>query len=119
RTALAEAEVEYAPHTSPSIYVKFPLPGEVPTFAVIWTTTPWTLPANLAIAVNPTFEYVYVDVGGERWLLAKDLVEKVLAACGRTGTIVGAPILGADLEGIVARHPFEDRDSPIFTGDHV
>ena len=140
RTALAEAEVEYAPHVSPSIYVKFPVVGEharklaeaagvevnaTPTFAVIWTTTPWTLPANLAIAVNPHHAYTLVDVDfdgrAERWLLAKEMVERVLAATKRTGAVVGKPIEGELLEqaGIKARHPFEDRESPIFAGDHV
>jgi isoleucyl-tRNA synthetase len=140
RTALAEAEVEYAPHTSPSIYVKFPLVGaeaekahtlaglpamETPTYAVIWTTTPWTLPANLAIAVNPKHAYalveVQVDGTAERWLLARDMVERVLAATRREGTVVGASFDGEAIEqaGVVARHPFEDRGSPLLTGDHV
>ncbi len=64
RTALADAEVEYADHVSPSIYVKFPVVGQPKTFVLIWTTTPWTLPANLAVAYNSTFQYVKVRVGG-------------------------------------------------------
>ena len=145
RTALAEAEVEYAPHTSPSIYVKFPVLGDdarklhaaaglaesgAPTYALIWTTTPWTLPSNLAIAVNPHYAYTLVDVVvdgvTERWLLAKDMVERVLTATSfagsqKTGTVVGHAIEGEALEaaGVVARHPFEDRGSPLIAGDHV
>jgi isoleucyl-tRNA synthetase len=141
RTALAEAEVEYQPHTSPSIYVKFPVQGaqaealaglcgvaaDVPTSAVIWTTTPWTLPANLAVAVNPEYDYALVQLaprageGPERWLLAAALVDRVLAATGRAGRVVGRAARGDALEarGIRARHPFEDRDAPVYAGDHV
>src|ERR1051326_5366000 len=72
RTALAEAEVEYADHVSPSVYVKFPVKGRDKEFAVIWTTTPWTLPANLAIAVKPDFAYVRARTSaGETWILAE------------------------------------------------
>src|SRR5205823_9117276 len=78
RTALAEAEVEYADHTSPSVYVKFAVKGKDKEFAVIWTTTPWTLPANLAIAVKPDLTYVRVKAhNGETWILAEGLVERV------------------------------------------
>jgi isoleucyl-tRNA synthetase len=133
RTALAEAEVEYENHTSPSIFVKFPivgsdaaaarerfgLEGAAPLFAVIWTTTPWTLPANLAIAVHPEHEYVVVEVDGERWLLAKDMVPSVLSATRRQGSAVGKPLRGGELTGLSARHPFEDRASPLFTADYV
>jgi isoleucyl-tRNA synthetase len=158
RTALAEAEVEYQPHTSPSIYVKFPVRGAQAealarlcglaadgrvggasepagaavggggVHAVVWTTTPWTLPANLAIAVHPEHAYALVELdprapgeGTERWLLAAALVERVLAATGRTGRVVGSPVTGGALEsaGLRARHPFEERDSPLLAGDHV
>ena len=81
KTALAEAEIEYdEEHTSPSIYVKFATP-EAGLFAVIWTTTPWTLPANWAIAYHPTFDYVTVRANGERYIVAKDLADKVVEAC--------------------------------------
>src|SRR6185437_12366635 len=102
QTALAEAEVEYKEHTSPSIYVKFRLPEDQareleqraggqwsaaggrskPVFVLIWTTTPWTLPANLGIAVNPNFNYAMIDIGDEIYIVAKDLVEAVTEKCG-------------------------------------
>jgi len=75
-TALAEAEVEYHDHSSPSIFVKFEY--EPNTYMVIWTTTPWTLPANVAIAAHKDFEYAKIKVNGEYWILAKDLIEKTL-----------------------------------------
>src|SRR5271170_3426376 len=78
RTALAEAEVEYHDHVSQSIFVKFPVVGKPGLSIVIWTTTPWTLPANLAIAYNKDFQYVQVGVGGEKYILAKGLLDKLL-----------------------------------------
>ena len=87
QTALAEAEVEYEPHTSPSIFVRFPLSGrpvgDLPALkdkkvsVLIWTTTPWTIPANLALAFHPDYEYVAVEVRQEVFILAKGLLEKV------------------------------------------
>jgi isoleucyl-tRNA synthetase len=74
RTALAEAEVEYQDHVSPSLYVKFPVVGRQKTFLLIWTTTPWTLPANLAVAYNRNFQYVSIEVGGENYLLFRGLL---------------------------------------------
>src|SRR5664280_1139299 len=83
RTALAEAEVEYADHVSPSVYVKFPVKGRDKEFAVIWTTTPWTLPANLSLAVKPDLTYVRARTpAGETWIIAEGLVERVAQACG-------------------------------------
>jgi isoleucyl-tRNA synthetase len=136
QTALAEAEVEYADHESPSIYVKFPitdpssgrlksifnLPGataNLPMVALIWTTTPWTLLANLAIAVNPEYTYTAVEVAGELWVMAEPLVAAALAATGKHGAPVGRAVKGAELSGIVARHPFEDRNSPVLSADFV
>src|SRR5919199_661573 len=94
QTALAEAEVEYHQHTSPSVYVKFPLARDPvliderlagrQVFFLIWTTTPWTLPSNLGIAVHPDFEYVAVESGDEVHLIAADLVEAVSQKCGLT-----------------------------------
>ena len=81
RTALAEAEVEYHDHASQSIYVRFAVLGEANTYVVIWTTTPWTLPANLAIAYNSTLTYALVKVGGERHWVYSGLVETVAAKC--------------------------------------
>ncbi|MDD9933311.1 MAG: class I tRNA ligase family protein, partial [Myxococcales bacterium] len=136
KTALAEAEVEYQDHESPSIYVKFPVQGEqasglaerlglpvdrkpLPLHAMIWTTTPWTLPANLAIAVHPGFDYVAVDIGGELVVLAAGLAETVLKACGLSEAWRSEPVKGEVLIGIEPRHPFEDRASPIYGADYV
>jgi isoleucyl-tRNA synthetase len=128
RTALAEAEVEYADHVSPSVYVKFPIKGRNDQFAVIWTTTPWTLPANLAIAVKPELKYVRARVkglfagslarAGETWILAEGLVEPVAQACGVEFEIV-EKVPGRNLEGLVARHPFMERDSPFVLSPYV
>jgi len=129
-TALAEAEIEYAEKKSPAIYVKFPLVddnGTLPVgvdrenvFAVIWTTTPWTLPANVAIAVNPEFEYVWAEFSnGEIYLLAKELLENVVKENGLGSYSILAIVRGADLEGAVFHHPFVDRESLLILGDHV
>ncbi len=128
-TALAEAEVEYEDVSSPSIYVAFPvtepLPAVLAPFAdrkiemVIWTTTPWTLPANLAIAVNPRFEYVLVEVGGRTLVVAEGLREAFVSALGTTAHQVLARFSGDQLEGARARHPWIDRESRVILGDHV
>jgi len=118
RTALAEAEVEYADHTSPSVFVKFPVQGKANEFAVIWTTTPWTLPANLAIAVKPNLIYVRARTGNETWLLAEGLAEPVAQACGVMLEIV-EKMPGTKLEGMVTRHPFVERDSPVILSPYV
>ena len=118
RTALAEAEVEYADHVTPAVFVKFPVTGRANEFAVIWTTTPWTLPANLAIAVKPDLSYVRAQAGSEVWILAEGLVAQVGQACGVELHIV-EKVLGRDLEGLVARHPFIERDSPVVLSPYV
>jgi len=119
RTALAEAEVEHADHTSHSVYVKFAVNGRANEFAVIWTTTPWTLPGNLAIAVKPELAYVRVQAGpGEIWILAEGLVESVAQATGQSLTVI-EKLTGAQLVGVVTRHPFADRDSPIIPSPYV
>jgi isoleucyl-tRNA synthetase len=119
RTALAEAEVEYADHVSPSIYVKFPVKGREKEFAVIWTTTPWTLPANVAIAVKTDLTYVRAKtLTGEVWILAEGLVEQVAKACNVELT-VQEKFPGSQFEGLVTRHPFMDRDSPIIFSPYV
>jgi isoleucyl-tRNA synthetase len=128
-TALAEAEVEYEDHTSFSIYVKFPVEDDlgdaVPALAgqkaaaVIWTTTPWTLPANLAVALHPQFTYAAVKVGAEVLLMAEGLVEKACAACGITGYEILATFAAASLEGRKCRHPFLPRQSLIVLADYV
>jgi isoleucyl-tRNA synthetase len=103
QTALAgyEATDEYRDVSDYSIYVKFPLVGKKDEFIIVWTTTPWTLPANLAVTINPKYEYVKVKVGDERWLLAKELVPTVLKDCGIEGyKIEGKGIRGKELEGL-------------------
>ncbi len=125
QTALAEAEVEYADHTSPSIYVKFdavdPVPGlEGKVSFVIWTTTPWTLPANLAISLHPEIEYSAVKVGDETLIMATYLAKAALESCGITEFETLKKFTGSELEGIKYRHvQFEDRICPIILGEHV
>ena len=127
-TALAEAEVEYADHRSPSIYVKFPLKDDIsaafpqlagkPVNVVIWTTTPWTLPANLAIALHPELDYVALDSGSEALIVAEGLLDSFKQATGVTGSVI-ATFRAELLEHKNCRHPFYDRDSVILTGEHV
>ncbi|MFB3816021.1 MAG: isoleucine--tRNA ligase [Candidatus Methylomirabilales bacterium] len=129
RTALAEAEVEYQDDPSPSIYVAFPLQSDpaaldarlrgVPVSAVIWTTTPWTLPANLAIAVHPDEEYAVVRSGGAAYLVAAKLLDQTARACGWTEAEVLARVPGSRLSGLVARHPWIDREAPILPAEYV
>ncbi len=128
RTALAEAEVEYGPHRAHSIYVKFPLVSEIgrrvqalggrKVSIVIWTTTPWTLPANLAIAVHPDYEYAAVACGGEVLIVAHRLVPPLLELIQAEGKVL-ALMSGKDLEGLKCRHPFIDRESVIILADYV
>ena len=129
RTALAEAEVEYQDHVSDSIHVAFPLGGDpaaldprlagLKVFPVIWTTTPWTIPSNLAIAYHPDFRYgAYRLADGRVLILAETLAETALAKCG----LAGEKLLTLDnrrLEGLAARHPFYDRDSKIVPALYV
>ena len=118
RTALAEAEVEYAEHESPSVFVKFAVKDRPKEFAVIWTTTPWTLPANLAIAVKTDLTYVRVKAGDEIWIVAEGLVEQVGQACGILLQVL-EKIQGSELEGLVTQHPFMDRESPVILSPYV
>ena len=128
-TALAEAEVDYADHTSPSIYVKFPFNGEAAELApelagqqvsvVIWTTTPWTLPANLAIALHPDYQYAAVAVDGEVLILASKLVESCMQAFGKKDWRILATLPAAVFEGKHCRHPFMERDSLLVLADYV
>lgn len=128
-TALAEAEIEYGEEKSPAIFVKFPLKddkGLLPeaakgknVFVIIWTTTPWTLPANVAIAVNPDFEYSWVESEGEVYLMASELLEAVGKVCKRQFTNVLGTVMGKELEFAVARHPFMERDSLVVLADYV
>ncbi|RKX48980.1 MAG: isoleucine--tRNA ligase [Thermotogae bacterium] len=118
-TALAEAEVEYHDHESYSIYVKFRDKSDPKLYYVIWTTTPWTLPANVAIALNPDFDYCEVDAGEERYVIAKELVEKTMEEFGIEGYQVVATKKGSEYEGRKAQHPFMDRESLVVLADYV
>jgi isoleucyl-tRNA synthetase len=137
QTALAEAEVEYQQHRSPSVYVKFPLasdPAQIDpalagkkVFVLIWTTTPWTLPSNLGIAVHPDFEYSAFEHGDEVFIVASELLETVIEKCGlaegeaggKHATKVLARFPGAKLDRLECRHAWLDRPSLLMVGDHV
>jgi isoleucyl-tRNA synthetase len=129
RTALAEAEVEYENDTSPSIWVRFRLMSDAAAidpalagravYGLIWTTTPWTMPANVAIAFNPKFEYVAAEVGDAVYIVAGDLLQVTAEKCGWTEPRVVAKFAGAKLDRAVFRHPFLERDSLGLLADHV
>ena len=128
-TALAEAEVEYYDHRSPSIYVKFPAAEDFsdidPSLAgdkvsvVIWTTTPWTLPANLAVAFHPDFEYAAVKVGDEVLILAKEMVASVMEEMDIAEYSITGTFSARKLENRNCRHPFMDRDSLLVLANYV
>lgn len=129
QTALAEAEVEYREHTSPSVYVKFPLksdPAEIDgalvaknVFVVIWTTTPWTLPANLGITVHPDFDYSAVEANGEVYIVASELAASFAEVCRFEMTKELARFKGSKLDRLEAKHAWLDRTSLIMNADHV
>src|SRR5438045_4112230 len=150
QTALAEAEVEYHQHTSPSVYVKFPLRSDPAlldpalagrkVFVLIWTTTPWTLPANLGIAVHPDFEYVAFERGDEVYIVASELLDPIVKMCARgelerdlrgqkeenkfaiaevSSPNVLARFKGSKLDRLEAQHPWIDRPSLFMLGEHV
>ena len=125
-SALAEAEVEYKDKKSISIDVKFKLiDTEIfsvnkPIFVVIWTTTPWTLPANEAVAIHPEFDYVLVEMDDEYYLLAKDLVDSAISRYDIEKYSVGKEIYkGSQLEGLTVEHPFYNKQVPLILGEHV
>ncbi len=118
RTALAEAEVEYADHVSQSVFVKFPVVGQPGNFVVIWTTTPWTLPANLAVAYNDKFAYVKVTVGSEHYLLFQGLLPVVAQKCGWT-EYTQAPFPTEELATLQYQHPFCHRTGRLLAADFV
>jgi isoleucyl-tRNA synthetase len=132
RTALAEAELEYEDREDPSIWVDFEASDAAavakafglealdarPSF-MIWTTTPWTLPANLAIAVGPTYRYALVRMDGSETIVASDLLAKVKAAVGAENVEVLAETDGAKLVGLAYRHPFCEREGRLIGGEHV
>ncbi len=136
RTALAEAEIEYADRTDPSIYVRFPLLrdeagvfGDAPAarcFTIIWTTTPWTIPANVALAVGPSLDYVVAEHQGDFYLVAEARLGAAMAAANFSGWSVVRTVRGAALlapehspETLVFRHPLFDRESPVLPADYV
>lgn len=131
QTALAEAEIEYSDDPCQSIYVKFKVSDDKGlftekgidldnTYFVIWTTTTWTLPGNLAICLGPNYDYVVVKAeNGENYVMAEYLVPVTMEAAGIEKYEVIAKFLGSDLEGIKTAHPFMNRPSPIILGDHV
>lgn len=124
-TALAEAEIEYDDKRSPSIYVKFPIVdgrGVVPeekAFVLIWTTTPWTIPANLGIALHEEFSYALVQVGEETLIMAEKLVDEVMRIAEVSDYQVVKTWQGSELAGVICKHPLYDRESPVVFGDHV
>ena len=117
RTALAEAEVEYKDHLSQSIYVKFPVVGHENTFVLIWTTTPWTLPANLAVAYNSTFFYSLIRVGDEAYILTNNLLSTVAEKCRWEGYEIVRSLDGEHLKQIEYQHPFCNRTGKLYPGD--
>jgi isoleucyl-tRNA synthetase len=131
-SALAEAEVEYQDKESHSIDVRFAVtdmadlvgriedfPGVVVLSVVIWTTTPWTLPANQAVSVNPDLEYVVVQTDDECLLVADALHESVMARAGIENFSIVGRCLGSALENLSLQHPFYDKQVPVILGDHV
>ncbi len=118
RTALAEAEVEYADHISQSVFVKFPVADEEGTHLIIWTTTPWTLPANLAVAYNSRFTYKKVRVNGEAYIVESTLLPKVAETCGWDGFEEIESLSGEAVGALEYRHPFIDRTAKLFAGDN-
>jgi isoleucyl-tRNA synthetase len=129
KTALAEAEVEYEAHTSPSIFVAFPLISDLSeaypvlkgkrVSVLIWTTTPWTIPANLALAFHPDYEYVAVQEGDEVYILAKGLLEKVSQRLSWKSPVVLTHLDPRFLEGKKGRHPLYQRESVLILAPYV
>ena len=121
-TALAEAEIEYKDIKSNTAYVKFPviegkgLFDERDTYVVIWTTTPWTLPGNTGITISPEFKYSLVDVQGEKLIMASELVDKVMEVAKIDDYSVIKEYEGNELEGVICKHPFIERESRVVLG---
>lgn len=123
-SSLAEAEIEYKDVKSPSIFVAFKVKDgkgilDTDTSFVIWTTTPWTLPANQGISVNPAYTYVVVETAGNKYVVAKDLLATVAEELDWTEPTIVKEVSGKDLEYMTAQHPFYDRESLVLLGDHV
>ena len=123
-SALAEAEIEYKDVKSPSIYVSFNIVDgkglvDESTSLIIWTTTPWTIPSNLAITVHPEYDYVTVLADGKKYIIAKDLVDTVAQEIGWEQVEIISELKGKDMEYMTAKHPMYDRTSLVILGDHV
>ena len=130
KTALAEAEIEYAEDPCHSIYVKFNVTDDLgklsamgvdpnKAYFVIWTTTTWTLPGNVAICVGPSFDYAVIKCGDEYYVMAEELYKSAMEAAEKTEYEVVGTIKGAELEYMKTAHPFMDRESMVIVGDHV
>lgn len=121
-TALAEAEIEYADHKTTSIFVKFAVKDSKElfdidnTYFVIWTTTPWTLPGNVGITIDGNYDYSIVDTGKEKYIIAKELVDSVMNQAGIEDYKTVKTFKGSELEGVICKHPFIDRDSRVVLG---
>ncbi|MCH4171027.1 MAG: isoleucine--tRNA ligase [Lactobacillus sp.] len=123
-STLAEAEIEYKDVRSPSIYVAFKVVDgkdllDTDTSFIIWTTTPWTMPANLGICANPKFDYVQVDADGKKYVIAEGMLERVREALEWQHVTILQTFKGTDLEYMTAQHPFYDRTSLLILGNHV
>ncbi|MGJ8729626.1 isoleucine--tRNA ligase [Listeria aquatica] len=123
-SALAEAEIEYHDKKSASIYVAFDVKDgkgviDNDTKIVIWTTTPWTIPSNMAITVNPNLDYAVVETSGQKYLVAAALVDSLKETLGWEDGKVIQTVRGSDLDRVVAKHPFYDRDSLVINGEHA
>ncbi|OZI13299.1 isoleucine--tRNA ligase [Bacillaceae bacterium SAS-127] len=123
-SALAEAEIEYKDKRSPSIYVAFAVRDgkgvlEEGTNIIIWTTTPWTIPANLGISVHPDLTYVVAEEAGKKYVVVEELLEEVTTKLGWDNPTVTKKVKGAELEHILTKHPLYDRDSLVMLGEHV
>ena len=129
-TALAEAEIEYSNDPCYSIYVKFNVTDDKGIFTnlgldlskvyfVIWTTTTWTIPGNLAICLGPEYNYTLVNANGEYYVMAEELVKTTMETAGITDYTTEHIFTGAELEGMKTKHPLYDRPSPVIVGDHV
>src|SRR3954453_22666069 len=123
-SALAEAEIEYQDKKSASIYVAFKVKDgkgvlDTDVQIIIWTTTPWTIPANLGISVNPDLMYVVVETGEKKYLVAQELLEAVSEEIGWENPVVLKTVKGKELAHITAAHPLYNRDSLVMLGEHV
>ncbi len=123
QTALAEAEIEYKEKESPSIWVAFPLKDGKgileDAYAVIWTTTPWTLPGNVAIMIHPDFHYLLVEMQGRRYLVAEELLDNMKQELGWEELRILKKYRGRELEGVIFQHPFFPRESPLVLSEYV